>query len=239
MILAIDSATPVAGVALMDEKKLIREEFSNYKKTHSESLMPMVDRVMRESQCRLSDLDGIAISIGPGSFTGLRIGLAAAKGLALGAGIPLVALSTLEVLAANVIGCDALICPILDARRNEVYGGLYLMKGFTPENVYPSGAYAPEEFFYAINEQVLMSGAECCIILGDAADVYWESIQRIMGPRGVKAPAHLSLPRACALASLGLKKLERGEIEDPLHLSPTYLRLSEAEIKRQKEKKRD
>lgn len=221
----------------MDDRKLIKEEFSNYGKTHSECLMPMVDRVMKESQCRLDDLDGIAITIGPGSFTGLRIGLAAAKGLALAAGIPLVALSTLEVLAANVIGCDALICPVLDARRNEVYGGLYLMKGSAPENVYPSGAYEPEEFFNAINEQVLISGTERCIILGDAVDVYWETVERIMGKRGIKAPAHLSLPRASALASLGLKKLERGEIKDPFNLSPTYLRLSEAEIKRQKGEK--
>lgn len=234
LILAVDSATPVAGVALMDEKRLIKEEYSNYKKTHSESLMPMVDRVMRESRCRLTDLDGIAITIGPGSFTGLRIGLATAKGMALASGLPLVALSTLEVLAANVIGGDGLICPILDARRNEVYGGLYRMKAFTPENVYPPGAYEPEEFFNAINEQVLMSGAERCIVLGDAADVYWDSVGRIMGERGIKAPPHLSLPRASALAGLGLKKLERGETEDPLNLSPIYLRLSEAEIKRQK-----
>lgn len=216
----------------MNEKKLIKEEFSNYKKTHSESLMPMVDRVLRESGCHLTDLDGIAITIGPGSFTGLRIGLAAAKGLALAAGIPLVALSTLEVLAANVIGSEALICPILDARRNEVYGGLYLMKGNTPENVYPAGAYDPGTFFTAVNEQILMSGAESCIVLGDAVEIYWESICQIMGVKSIKAPAHLSHPRASALASLGLKKLERNETEDLLKLSPTYLRLSEAELKR-------
>lgn len=223
----------------MDEKKLIKEEFSNYKKTHSESLMPMVARVLAESQCQLADLDGIAITIGPGSFTGLRIGLAAAKGLALAAGIPLVALSTLEVLAANVIGCDALICPILDARRNEVYGGLYQTKAYTPENVYPAGAYDPGAFFNTVNEQVLMSGKERCVVLGDAVDVYWESIHQIMGARCIKAPAHLSLPRASALAGLGLQKLERGETEDMLSLSPTYLRLSEAEIKRQRGEKRD
>lgn len=239
LILAIDSATPVAGVALMDEKRLIREEFSNYKKTHSESLMPMVDRVMRESGCQPADLQGIAVTIGPGSFTGLRIGLAAAKGMALAAGIPVVAISTLEVLAANVIGSEALICPVLDARRNELYGGLYLMKGFTPENIYPAGAYDPEVFFHNINEQVLMSGTQRCIILGDAADIYWSSVTRIMGSRGIKAPAHLSLPRASALASLGLHKLEQGDTEEPLNLSPTYLRLSEAEIKRQKEKTGD
>ena len=124
-ILAIDSATPVAGVALIHDKKLIREDFVNFKKTHSETLMPMADKVLHDCEIEIKDLAAIAVTIGPGSFTGLRIGLAAAKGLSLASAKPLIGISTLDVLAHNLAYTNGLVCPLLDARKQEVYTAFY------------------------------------------------------------------------------------------------------------------
>ncbi|HPT69519.1 MAG TPA: tRNA (adenosine(37)-N6)-threonylcarbamoyltransferase complex dimerization subunit type 1 TsaB, partial [Syntrophomonas sp.] len=113
-ILAIDSATPVAGLALLNDQKVIREDFINYKKTHSETLMPGVDRVLHDCEMNTADIDVIAVTVGPGSFTGLRIGLATAKGLSMACGKPLIGISTLDVLAHNIVFSNHLVCPLLD-----------------------------------------------------------------------------------------------------------------------------
>lgn len=218
----------------MDEDKLIWEEFSNYRKTHAESLMPMVDRVLQESGCSMADLDGIAVTIGPGSFTGLRIGLAAAKGLSLAANLPLVAVSTLETLSANYLGSEVLACPMLDARRNEVYGAVYETAAYPfPCHCQP-GAYAPAAFLEGVRTVLDSSKRRHCMLLGDAIEVYRPEIEKILGSAALTAPQHLRLPRASSLACLGLSKLRQGETQDVLSLSPTYLRQSEAEIKLQK-----
>lgn len=124
-VLGLDSATLVAGVAVVDEKRVIMEGFLQTRRVHSERLLPLLDTWLREAELKLEHLDGIAVTSGPGSFTGLRIGISTAKGLAQVLGIPLVGVPTLDALALNLAGSAGLVCPILDARKGEIYTALY------------------------------------------------------------------------------------------------------------------
>ncbi len=231
LILAIDSATPVAGVALLNGEKLLKEEFSNYKKTHSETLMVMVDRVLKECECTIQQVDAFAVTIGPGSFTGLRIGLAAVKGLSLATGKPVAGVSTLDTLAHNLCGSDALICPLLDARRQEVYCGFYDVTGAIPYKLHENLACSPAEFAVKARDVAVKKGKDRIILLGDGYYPYAEFFQQELGNCLQIPPPHLMLPRAAALGSLGLKKAQQGEFEDILSLRPVYIRLSEAEYR--------
>jgi tRNA threonylcarbamoyladenosine biosynthesis protein TsaB len=146
LILAVDSATPVAGVALINEDKLIREDFVNYKKTHSETLMPMINKVLSDCDCSIQDVSALAVTTGPGSFTGLRIGLATIKGLCLSSGKPVIGISTLDVIAHNIAYSEALVCPLLDARKQEVYTAIYDVSGLIPVRLTEEVACSPREF---------------------------------------------------------------------------------------------
>ena len=128
-ILGIDSSGMVASVAIVLDDILIAEYTMNHKRTHSETLLPMIDEIVKTSETKLEDLDAIAVAAGPGSFTGLRIGAATVKGLGLALGIPVIPVKTCEGLAFNMWGTEGLICPIMDARRNQVYTGLYKVLG--------------------------------------------------------------------------------------------------------------
>ncbi len=237
LILAIDSATQVAGVALLDDSKLLKEEFSNFKRNHAEILMPMVDRVLQECGFKSADLDAVAVTVGPGSFTGLRIGMATAKGICMAGGVSLVGVSTLETLAWNLAGSRSLICPMLDARKGEIYAGLYKVIGGEPQSIYPDGAYAPDTFIDVIREKTAEFENYQCTILGDAVQRYGELFRSNLRSVIDQPPAHLILPRASALADLGARKFARGEVEELFSMRPVYLRLSEAEIKRRAKEK--
>jgi tRNA threonylcarbamoyladenosine biosynthesis protein TsaB len=231
LILAIDSATPVAGVALLNENGLMREEFVNYKKTHSETLMPMVDEVLLKCECRLADVSAIAVTVGPGSFTGLRIGLATVKGLSMASGKPVVSLSTLDVLAHNLCGSDALVCPLLDARKQEVYTAFYDVRGCYPVRLSDDLACSPGEFIQRARQAAETAHKNSFILVGDGYRPYEEFFRKELGDQLRPVPAHLMLPRAAALASLAAVKLEKGEMENVFTLRPHYVRLSEAEYK--------
>lgn len=231
LILAIDSATPVAGVALLNENGLMREEFINFKKTHSEILMPMIDEVLSKCNCQLADLSAIAVTVGPGSFTGLRIGLAAVKGLSLASGIPVIGVSTLDVLAHNICYSDALVCPLLDARKQEVYTAFYDSAGHYPSKLSEETACSPGEFVQRAREMAAAQHKNTFALLGDGYRPYKQFFQQELGASLQQVPAHLMLPRASALASLAAVKLEKAEIEDVYALRPHYVRLSEAEYK--------
>lgn len=231
LILAVDSATPVAGVALLDEGRLIKEEFSNYKKTHSETLMLMIDRVMKECDCKIKDLTAIALSTGPGSFTGLRIGLATVKGLCLAAQKPLIAIPTLDALAHNVNRSDALACPLLDARKHEVYTAFYDVAGLYPRRQGEIMACSPQQFVESALNTADALGIKRLLLLGDGYYPYKEYFQQALGERLVLAPRHNMLPRAAAVGDLAIFKAQRGEFEDPLLIRPLYIRLSEAEYR--------
>lgn len=231
LILAIDSATPVAGVALLNGEKLIKEEFSNYKKTHSETLMVIVDRVLKECECTVGQVDVFAVTTGPGSFTGLRIGLAAVKGLSMATGKPVTGISTLDTLAHNLCGSDALVCPLLDARKQEVYCGFYDVSGVVPYALSENLACSPTEFIANAKDLAREKKKDHIILLGDGYYPYSEFFKQELGNSLQIPPPHLMLPRAGALGSLGLMKARKGEFEDIFKLRPVYIRLSEAEYR--------
>lgn len=230
-ILAIDSATPAASVALVDGEKVIREDFINFKKTHSETLMPTVERVLKECELSLNHIDAIAVSVGPGSFTGLRIGMAAVKGLSLGSGKPVVAIGTLDMLAANIAASDALVGAVLDARRNEVYCGLYDVSGPLPRLLKDPEACSPEMFVSRILKMAKDENKEKIIVLGDGYFPYRDYFDEALKQKQVKVPGHLMLPRASAAGSIAVHKVLCGEFENIFALRPLYIRLSEAEYR--------
>lgn len=235
-IIAIDSSGLTASVAIVEDDVLIAEYNVQYKKTHSQTLLPMLDELKKMVELDLSTVDAIALASGPGSFTGLRIGSATAKGLGLAMEVPLVEIPTLDGLACNLYGTDKLICPIMDARRNQVYTGLY---EFTKSENIPcqyqlvkllSGcAISIEEIAGKCNE----AGREV-IFLGDGVPVFAEKLKGLLSiPYGF-APAHMNRQRAAAFAILAFQYLKEGKYVAAREHAPEYLRLSQAERERLK-----
>ncbi len=231
LILAVDSSTPVAGAALVDEKQVIIESFINYKKTHSETLLPTINRILRECDCSIRDIDVLAVTAGPGSFTGLRIGMAAVKGISMAANKPVVAVSTLDTLAGNIAGSNALVAALLDARKNEVYCAFYEASGSRPERLKEPVACTPETFISAALAMADYERKEKIILLGDGYNRYADYFDRELKDRLIPIPGHLMLPRAAAAGILAAHKARQGEFADVYNLRPCYIRLSEAEYR--------
>ena len=232
-ILAIDSSGLVATVAVAEDNNLLGEYTINFKKTHSQTLLPMLDEVKRTIELDLNTIDAIAISGGPGSFTGLRIGSATAKGLGLALDKPLVHVPTLDALAYNLWGSSDVICPLMDARRGQVYTGIYTFEGEAPKAIKKSCAISIEELIEAVNEQ-----NRAVIFLGDGADVFADTIRESCTVPFRFAPAHVNKQRAASVAVLGMKLFAQGTYERAAEHKPDYLRLSQAERERM-EKQRD
>lgn len=224
-ILGLDSATNVASVAVVEDDKLLAEMIFNTSKTHSQRLMPMLAWMLNEAQLELKDLDGLAVAVGPGSFTGLRIGLATIKALAYVQGLPILAVPTLDGLAANLEGTEGLVCPILNARKGEVYAAVYRWNGSSQERMSGYWALSPEKLI-----ERLRSYQEQITFLGDGVPVYGEQLLKELPQARLAACTH-SLCRAGQIARLGLKKLQAGEVSDCFTLEPLYIRESEAEVK--------
>jgi tRNA threonylcarbamoyladenosine biosynthesis protein TsaB len=231
LILAVDTATPSAGVALIQNEQVINESLINFRKTHSETLMPTIDRLLKECSVAVQDLDALAVSSGPGSFTGLRIGMAAIKGISLAAAKPIVAVSTLDTLAANIAGSDALICPLLDARKNEVYCGFYVSNGLYPMEIKEPAACSPEEFMAAACNIADTREINKIILLGDGYYRYQHYFDTQLNDRLIRIPGHLMLPRAAAVGILAAKKAQLGDYVNIYQIRPIYIRLSEAEYR--------
>ncbi len=226
-ILAVDSSGLVASAALLEDDTLIAEYTVNYKKTHSQTLLPMVDEIVKMTETDLNTIDAIAVAKGPGSFTGLRIGAATVKGLALALDKPVVGVPTVEGLAMNLFGTEKLICPIMDARRNQVYTGIYRFSGEQLEVVKEQAALGIEELIGALN----LIGKEV-IFLGDGVPVYQKVIEEKMSVPFHFAPAHLNKQRAAAVGVRGMEYFRSGVFESGDDFEPEYLRLSQAERER-------
>ncbi len=222
IILGIETATMTGGVALMNEERLISEYTLNVRTTHTARLMPALDLILKDSCIDKREIDGIAISMGPGSFTGLRIGMATAKGLALGLDIPLVGIPTLDALARNIPFAAYQICPVLDAKKKEVYVSLLRYEGDVLVKQTPYQVMPPADLVKQIHEKT--------IFLGDALDAYGELISEELGDLAVFAPDAQRLPRAAIVAEIGLSKLKAGEHLDIASSEPIYIRASDAEI---------
>lgn len=231
-VLGIDSSGMTATVALIDENKLIAEYTVNNKRTHSETLMPMIDKVLTSAETNIRDVELLAIAAGPGSFTGLRIGAATVKGLGLSINVPVAAIPTCEGLAMNLSGTDRLVCPLIDARRNQVYTGLYRVSGDMPEAVIDQTACDISEIVDKINEI-----GEAVIFLGDGTEIFREYIENSVKVEYSFAKANAALQRGASIAALGLLYQRAGKTVSVDEFTPVYLRASQAErVKNEKEK---
>ena len=219
-ILGIESAALVASVAILDEDITIAEYTTNFKKTHSETLLPMLDEIIKMTGIDCSELSAIAVSGGPGSFTGLRIGAACAKGLGLALDLPLIHVPTLDAMALNIYSSDAIIVPIMDARRNQVYTGIY-KNDCNLEIIKDSMAVAIDELFEILKDLDNKEKIKKIIFLEIAHDF---------------APANLNRQRASNIAMLGLKMFKEGKSLLSDDMRPEYLRKSQAERERNVDK---
>lgn len=237
-VLALDSSGLVASVAAVEEDafggSLLAEYTVNYKKTHSQTLLPMLDEIVKMIELDLDSVDAIAVAAGPGSFTGLRIGSATAKGLGLALGKPLVGIPTVDALAYNLYGTDKLICPMMDARRNQVYTGIYEFQGDRLQVIEPQMAVGIDEI-----AEKLCSMERDVIFLGDGVLVHGERLTENLlkklheaGHQHYFAPAHLNKQRAASVGTLALQYLKEGKLQTAAEHQPEYLRLSQAERER-------
>lgn len=216
-VLAVETSTLAGGVALLDGDRLVAEYVLDVSVTHSERLMATVERALQDARWAAEDLQGLAVAIGPGSFTGLRIGVSTVKGLALALEIPVAAVPTLDGLARRLPFAALPVCPVLDARRNEVYASRYRWDGEVMRREWEYLALPPD----------VLAGrlAEPTILIGDGAG-------SVASPHARMAPPWLSVPSPSAVGFLGLERLRAGDVVKPAELAPLYLRPSEAELKR-------
>ena len=226
-ILGLDSSGLVASVAIVEGNDLKGEYTVNYKKTHSQTLLPMLDEVAKMIELDLNSVDAIAVSGGPGSFTGLRIGSATAKGLGLALNKPLIHIPTVDALAYNLVGHRDLVCPLMDARRNQTYTGLYRFDGNEMEIAEPQCAVGIDEIIEKINNI-----GQAVVFLGDGVAVFESYIRENCKVPFTFAPAHMNKQRAGAVAVLGELYYEQGKTETAAEHKPDYLRLSQAERER-------
>ncbi len=219
-ILSVDTSSNVASVAITDDEKLICEITVNTKKTHSQMLMPMIDSALKQAELEISDIDLIVSANGPGSFTGLRIGVSAVKGIAHALDIPVVGVSILEAMAYNLPFCKYLISPIMDARRDQVYNAIYEWENEEILEVKAPRALSIEE----LTDELLKSGKKV-VFLGDGVKVHREFIKEKMGDKALFAPVSALEQKASGLAAAAKNKKAVSCYE----LSPTYLRKPQAE----------
>lgn len=230
-ILALDSSGLVAGVAIVQDDVMLASYTINYKKTHSQTLLPMLEQVCKMIEQDLNTIDAIAVAAGPGSFTGLRIGSATAKGLGLALNKPIVEVKTVDAIAYQLYGVDKVICPMLDARRNQVYTGLYTFSRQDGRSQFQilleQCAVSVTEIIDKINEM----GKEA-VFLGDGVPVYEAVIkERIKVPYEL-APAYCNRQNAGALGTLACTYFAKKQFVDAREHKPDYLRLSQAERER-------
>lgn len=223
-ILAIDSSSLVATVAILDEEKILAEYTINHKKTHSQTLLPMLGEIVKMIELDMKEIDAIAISGGPGSFTGLRIGSATAKGLGLALDKPLIHVPTLDAMAYNFYKTEEVICPIMDARRNQVYTGLYTFTDGKFDVILEQVPMGIDELIQKLNEM-----NKKVIFLGDGVPVFKNYIEENASFDADFAPAHLSRQRASSVGALGYEYFKTGKIQTAAEHGPEYLRLSQAE----------
>jgi len=226
LVLGVETSTMQGGAALVGDDGLCSEFTLNVEATHSERLLPTIDRMLRDAGVGLDALSGLAVSIGPGSFTGLRIGLSTVKGLAYATGLPVVSVPTLEALACTVTFARQQICPVLDARKQEVYAALFRCERGELVRLMEDAALPPEALCGKIHRPT--------IFLGDGLAVYGELFRRLLGERLLVPPPPGRGARPAWVAELGRQRLLRGE-RDPIDaLVPRYLRPCEAEVRRRR-----
>ena len=220
-IIGVDTAAKGCSVAIVEGETLLYEVTKVSSHTHAIHLMEMIHKALKMSGFDLDDLDGFAVTKGPGSFTGLRIGISTVKGLASALGKPAVGVSSLHILAMQLVPCSVLICPVLDARKNEVYFSRYRYEKDVLRQEIESCVLPPDKAVSGINEP--------SIFVGDGAYLYKDKIVQIMGEFASFAPPYYNILRASTVAALGIEKLKTKKKYDSGSLVPYYTRSSDAD----------
>ena len=243
-VLAIESSGLTASVAVVEETRTVAEYTVDYKKTHSQTLLPMIDEVVRMTDLDLAEIDAIAVSGGPGSFTGLRIGSATAKGLGLALDKPLIHVPTVDGLAYQVYGCGDIICPIMDARRTQVYTGIYT---FSARAGQKEGIREVDPVFQVLRMQMAIAVEDLIrrlnnynrpvVFLGDGVPVYREMLSAGLKVPYSFAPSYMNRQRAAVVGALGIRYYKAGKYETAMEHQPEYLRQSQAERERAQREK--
>ncbi len=222
-ILGIDTSTMMGAVGIVDDELLVAEMRTNVSLTYSERLMEHIDTLLKSARLTLDDIDGFAVSVGPGSFTGLRIGIAAVKAMAYASGKPVAAVNSLEALADNLPYCRHQVAPVLDARKKMVYCAIYKITDTVRRVVLPPSVITPDELVDAIEEPT--------VFLGEGAYVYRELLAGQLCCQALFAPKAYGYPSGATVAFRGLKEINAGNVADPMSLTPLYIRKSDAEEK--------
>ncbi|MBU0545333.1 MAG: tRNA (adenosine(37)-N6)-threonylcarbamoyltransferase complex dimerization subunit type 1 TsaB [Proteobacteria bacterium] len=222
-ILAVDTSSRSCSVAVVEKNNLLAEIIKEDGETHSRHLMDMIKKVFEFSGLVPFDIDCFAVTKGPGSFTGLRIGISSVKGLAAATGKPIAGISTLDVLAAQVFPTPYLVCPVIDARRGEVYSSRYRFADGLIRKEMKEEAFLPDKAAEGIGEP--------CLFVGDGASLYRNIIEKKLGNLAYFPPPLFNVIRASAVAFMSLKKFENNDTLDPALLVPHYIRKSDGKLK--------
>ncbi|QNO14546.1 tRNA (adenosine(37)-N6)-threonylcarbamoyltransferase complex dimerization subunit type 1 TsaB [Alkalicella caledoniensis] len=224
LCLSMETSTKTCSVALVDDNKTLGEIRINSEHTHSQKLMPAVDMLLKSVEKKLDDVELIGVAVGPGSFTGLRIGISTAKGLAYGRKIPVVGISTLEGLALSTNNHEATVVPILNARRNQVYTAIFKYNISSYARLLEDSIIKLDELIGKLNE---LEGE--FIFTGDGVPVFSEQITMALGDRAKFISQYNCIPSAVSIGQIALEQYKLKGGDDPFTLKPEYLRLSEAE----------
>jgi len=228
-ILGIDTSTVLGAVGIVDGDELVADMRTNISVTHSERLMLHIDGLLKSARLTMDDIDGFAVGLGPGSFTGLRIGVATVKGLAYATGKPVAGVSSLRALAGNLPDCRHMVCPVYDARKGMVYAALYRDTDAGREEVFSPRAMFPDDLVEYIDAPA--------VFIGEGARVYGELLKEKLGDKAVFAPRIYSCHVGSVIARLGHAEIEAGRTADPFTLTPEYIRRSDAEENLKKKKR--
>jgi tRNA threonylcarbamoyladenosine biosynthesis protein TsaB len=225
-ILALETSAVAASVAVCEDEELVAQSFQRTGLTHSATLMPMAQALLKNAGLTLEEMDVIAVAAGPGSFTGLRIGVAAAKGLAWPGDKPCAGVSTLEAMAWQLCGMEGVVCAAMDARRSQVYNALFELRDGVPVRLAPDRAISLEEL-----GGELAAIEKTQIMVGDGAHLCYNAFQKQGCPVRL-APPHLLYQTAWGVARAALEQARQGLLTDAAGLTPSYHRLSQAERER-------
>jgi tRNA threonylcarbamoyladenosine biosynthesis protein TsaB len=221
-ILGIETSTNSGSVAILEDERILGELFLNNGPAHSEKLLPMIALLLKQVGVDKNELGGISVASGPGSFTALRIGISSAKGLAFSLGIPIVGVSSLEVLALNLLFTPFVICSIMDAKKSELFAAFFTSSSGRLSRTSDDMLISPHDLVGMIREKT--------IFVGNGAIVYERLLRDALGELAVFCPSRFNSPRASNCALLGAEALKQGYKDDLSTLAPQYLRRADAEI---------